>query len=187
MSILAGAAAALVLLSPWLFALVPRLLGGERLSEPVFWRSSVAGLDVLGLLAPNPSHPAMRAFSDWFASRPGGFIENVGSIPIVVWLVIGVAAWRYGAVLPRWWVGVSVAFGLLSLGPFVHVADSIPTFRVLGLCCGTYPCSRAHEVRPASRWSLPWASRCCSGWRSYVCSTAAAGALIRFLPRWAWP
>ena len=121
-SIAAGAAAALVPLAPWGFALVHRLRDGASLSEPIVWRNGVPGLDVLGLLAPNPSHPLMGAFAGWFASRPGGFIENVGNVPWVVWAVIGIAVWQCGARLPRWWVGVSVAFGLLSLGPFITLA-----------------------------------------------------------------
>jgi hypothetical protein len=118
----AGAAAALIPLAPWGIALAYRLRDGASLSEPTVWRNGVPGLDVLGLLAPNPSHPLMAPFAGWFASRPGGFIENVGNIPWVVWVVIALAVWRYGARLPRWWVGVTVAFGLLSLGPFIHVA-----------------------------------------------------------------
>jgi hypothetical protein len=121
-TIAAGAAAALIPLAPWGVALAYRLRDGASLSEPTVWRNGVPGLDVLGLLAPNPSHPLMGTFAGWFASRPGGFIENVGNIPWVVWVVIAIAVWRYGARLPRWWVGVTVAFGLLSLGPFIHVA-----------------------------------------------------------------
>lgn len=121
-TIAAGATAALIPLAPWGVALAYRLRDGASLSEPTVWRNGVPGLDLLGLVAPNPSHPLMGALTGWFASRPGGFIENVGNVPWVVLAVIALAVWRSGVRLPRWWVGVTVVFGLLSLGPFIHVA-----------------------------------------------------------------
>lgn len=120
----ASAAAALLPMSPWLYALAHRIRDGGHVSEPVLWRSSVPGVDVMGLLVPNPGHVLMRPFAGWFAAQPAGEIEHVAAVPWVACAVIAVAAWRYREWASRWWVGLTVVFGLLALGPFVHIAGA---------------------------------------------------------------
>ena len=111
-----------VLASPLLYAAAVRLIRGEFDTPKIFWRSSPSGVDLLALVLPNPNHPlAPEAISEWLTKRPQAFIENVASLPYVA-LAILVLAWRAGWRPSRWWVGLSVAFGLLALGPFVHVA-----------------------------------------------------------------
>jgi hypothetical protein len=86
-------------------------------------------VDLAAWILPNPSHPLWRDFpwTEWLTTRPGGFAENVASIPIVVLIVIATAAvaarWRAS----RYWIGFTTAFVLLSLGPFIRVAG-IDTF-----------------------------------------------------------
>jgi hypothetical protein len=126
----AGLAAA-VLMSPTLYAVGRRAVQGDVSAVPVLWRSSAPGVDLLAFLAPNPNHPlAPAAIGQWLAGRPGGYHDQVASLSIVGLLVLA-AAWRFaGFRPPRFWVAVSVGFGLLALGPFVHVAGvntGIPT------------------------------------------------------------
>jgi hypothetical protein len=79
-------------------------------------------VDLVAFLLPNPNHPfgpgAVRA---WLTPRPDAYFENVASIPFVAIAVL-LAAWRCGWRPPRLWRGLAAAFGLLALGPFVHVA-----------------------------------------------------------------
>jgi hypothetical protein len=71
---------------------------------------------------PNPNHPfTPEAIRTWLTPRPDQYLENVASIPLVALIVIGAAIgaqWRPS----RIWIAVTAAFGLLALGPFVHVA-----------------------------------------------------------------
>ena len=63
---------------------------------------------------------APEAITQWLTERPQAYIENVASLPYVA-LGILILAWRAGWRPTRWWVGMSVMFGLLALGPFVHI------------------------------------------------------------------
>ena len=111
-----------VLASPLLYAAAVRLARGEFDTPKIFWRSSPAGIDLLALVLPNPNHPlAPEAISLWLTKRPQAYIENVASLSYVA-LGILLLAWRAGWRPTRWWVGLCVAFGLLALGPFVHIA-----------------------------------------------------------------
>jgi hypothetical protein len=119
-----AALVATVLLSPVLYALSVRATTGDLPTPDILWRSSPGGVDVLALLVPNPNHPlAPEWISDWLRSFPNGFIENVVSIPGCAILTI-VVAWRMGWRASRWWVALAVAFGVLALGPFVHIAGT---------------------------------------------------------------
>ena len=116
-----GAVAA-VLASPLLYAAAVRMVQGEFDTPTIFWRSSPSGIDLLALALPNPNHPlAPDGIAEWLTKRPQAYIENVASLPFVA-LGILVLAWRAGWRPSRWWVGVTATFGLLALGPFVHVA-----------------------------------------------------------------
>jgi hypothetical protein len=113
---------ATVLLSPVLYAFGVRIYTVGLESARVYWRSSPPGVDLLSLVLPNPNHPlAPAALTDWFASRPNGYLENVASIPLV-FVVILVYAWCIGWRPSRWWIGMAAMFGALALGPFVHIA-----------------------------------------------------------------
>ena len=121
-ALVTGAAAA-VLMSPTLYAVGARMVEARFTSEPVYWRSSAPGVDVLSYLIPNPNHPlAPREFFDWLNARPGGFGEQVASIS---WVALGVilAAWRLTRFRPsRFWTGVLIVFGVMSIGPFLSIA-----------------------------------------------------------------
>ena len=108
-------------MSPVLYAAAVRLQGGDFQTPNILWRSSPPGVDLIAWILPNPNHPfAPDAVVRWLTSRPNGFEENVASIPFVA-IGILAAAWRTGWRPSRWWAGVALFFGLLSLGPFVHV------------------------------------------------------------------
>jgi len=116
-------------LSPVLIALGMRMTGGKLVEPSIFWRSSPPGVDLGAWLLPNPNHVLWRdaPWTGWLARLPGGFIENVASMPLVWLLAAGVAVvwakWRPR----RYWIAFTALFGLLSLGPFVRVAG-IETF-----------------------------------------------------------
>jgi hypothetical protein len=119
----AVAALACVLpLSPVLYAIGYRLADGGSLQSRVLWRSSPQGADLLAFFVPNPNHALVGGVArDWIASLPNGFIENAVAVPFVALLVIAWAVWKHGFRPPAEWVAVSIVFGALSLGPFVHV------------------------------------------------------------------
>ncbi|MGH9346334.1 MAG: hypothetical protein ACRD26_03615 [Vicinamibacterales bacterium] len=119
---LVAASAAALLLSPVLYALGQRLLQHGADGEPTLWRSSPRGVDLAALVLPNPNHPlAPDATRAWLALLPQAYLENVASVPLVAMAVL-LLAWRAGWRVPRVWGAVAVLFGLLALGPFVHVA-----------------------------------------------------------------
>jgi hypothetical protein len=111
-----------LILSPVLYAVGVRIMDTGFESSPIRWRSSPPGVDVVSFFLPNPNHPfAPEAIRAWLTPGPDQYIENVASIPLVALIVIGAAIgarWRPS----RIWIAVTAAFGLLALGPFVHVA-----------------------------------------------------------------
>jgi hypothetical protein len=118
--------ACLVLLSPVLSSLI-RAAGESQFANPrIFWRSSPAGLDLFALFVPNPLHPWFgRFFADGARQMPGGFVENIGSIP---WVLIGVLVAAVGFArtrLPAYWLAFTAFFGVLALGPFVHIGGQM--------------------------------------------------------------
>ncbi len=126
--VLGTGVATAVLLSPLLYAVVRRLMiSGFDQSTP-YWRSSPRGVDLLSLVVPNPNHPlSPDRLRLWLSNpTPDAYLENVVSVPLVAIAVMG-AAWVAGWRPARWWALVTVTFGLLALGPFVHVAG-INTF-----------------------------------------------------------
>lgn len=118
----AGAIVAAVLLSPVLYSMGVRVAEDRWAQDPVFWRSSPAGVDLLSFVLPNPNHPltpgAVRA---WLTPRPDAYYENVASLTFVALGTI-LLAWRAGYRPPPVWTGLAVVFAALALGPFVHVA-----------------------------------------------------------------
>ena len=112
-----------LLLAPTLSAVGRRAVEGRLVSAPVLWRSSPPGVDLLAFFAPNPTHPlAPSAIVDWTTRAPGGFAEQVAAVSFVG-LAVMVIAWRRAGFRPsRLWLAVTIGFGLLTLGPFIHVA-----------------------------------------------------------------
>ena len=122
--VVAGAACSL-LLSPILFALWHNLADGGVLHGPTFWRSSPAGVDLLALFSPNPNHALFGGpWREWLTNRPNGYTDNVASVTIVGVAAIAIAVWRYRFRPPRVWVGLTLFFALLALGPFVSVGGT---------------------------------------------------------------
>jgi hypothetical protein len=111
-----------VLLSPVLSALVGAAGESQWTRPPVFWQSSAPGLDLFALFVPNPMHPWFgRFFAEAARTMPGGFVENVGSIPWTLLAVLVAAAASARAALPRYWIAFTVFVAMLSLGPFVRI------------------------------------------------------------------
>lgn len=114
---------ACALLCPLLYALGRRIADGRFVSPPVFWRSSMPGVDLLSFVLPNPNHPWFSGFTrSWVTHRPGGFEENVASLTFVALFVIGFAAFRLRARMPRYWILLAVVFAALAAGPFLRFA-----------------------------------------------------------------
>lgn len=118
----AAAGVSAVFVSPVLYAAAVRMAHGEFNTPAIYWRSSPPGIDLLALIAPNPNHPLVPdAVAEWLARQPNGYHENVASIPVVAVGML-ILAWRAGWRPSRWWAVLCVMFGLLALGPFIHVA-----------------------------------------------------------------
>ena len=111
-----------VMLSPVLYAVGIRIRENGFESSRILWRSSPPGVDLLSFFLPNPNHPltpdAVRA---WLTPRPDMYLENVASLPLVALVCVFVAI-RAGWRPTRFWAVLTVMFGLLALGPFIHIA-----------------------------------------------------------------
>jgi hypothetical protein len=126
-AVVVAGAVMVLLLAPVLYALGDQVVNGHADWSAPLWRSSPRGIDLLGLLVPNPTHPiwgpAMEArLIAWAGTDDNAMPEVVGSMSLVALLVLGAAWWRHGWRPSRVRVGVTVFFALLALGPFVHVA-----------------------------------------------------------------
>jgi hypothetical protein len=125
-SLRAAAAAllvAVVLLSPTIYAVTVRVAQGRMVSTPVMWRSSAPGVDLVSFVLPNPNHAlAPAAMTAWLAAKPNRFEDQVASLSLVGLLVIGLACWHAKYRPSRFWLAITIGFGLLALGPFVQIA-----------------------------------------------------------------
>jgi hypothetical protein len=111
-----------VVLLPVLIAFGYQLADGGSFHGPIFWRSSPPGVDLLALFLPNPTNQWVGGRSaQWLTIRPNGYPENAASLPLVAVALIAIAAWRCRFRPAREWVWLTVFFGLLALGPFIHV------------------------------------------------------------------
>jgi hypothetical protein len=121
-----GLVACIAILSPVLSATVSTFGQRNWISPRIFWRNSAPGVDLLSYLAPNPLHPWFGTLSfDWLASLPGGFNENVASLPWVALVtIIGAVLWA-GFRPIKGWVVFTGIFAWLALGPFVVVAQQL--------------------------------------------------------------
>jgi hypothetical protein len=119
----AAAFAAIVPLSPVIVGIVQRMLDGRFVNPPIFWRSSPPGVDALAFLMPNPMNAMFgEPWRLWLATRPNDVVENVAAISLVGVAIVAIAVWKGRVRLPGLWVGLTLLFGMLALGPFVHVA-----------------------------------------------------------------
>jgi len=100
-------------------------------APPIFWRTGPQGADLLALLLPHANHPWMpSSLVARLASHTGGIIEQSASLSLVALLVIGLAWWRASWRPMLRWSLAAVAFALMTMGPFIHVAGMntyIPT------------------------------------------------------------
>ena len=55
------------------------------------------------------------------AQMPGGFVENIASIPWTLIAVLVAAAACAAAALPRYWLAFTLFAGCLALGPFIRI------------------------------------------------------------------
>lgn len=107
------------------YAFGERLLSGNGQLPPTLWRSSPPGVDLIAWLLPNPTHPLWRdtmipLIQRW-AGRGDAYPEFVASQSCVALGVIALA-WLAGWRPSRAWLAFTGSFGLLALGPFLHVA-----------------------------------------------------------------
>jgi hypothetical protein len=118
--------ACVVLLTPLVSALLDATGESEWGNPRVRWQNSAPGLDLFALFVPNPLHPWFGPFFVEGAQQmPGGFVENVGSIPWVLIAVLLIAAGYARKQLPRYWLAFSAFFGILTLGPFIRIAGQM--------------------------------------------------------------
>ena len=121
-----GLLVCVAILSPLLSATASSF--GERnwISPQVWWRNSAPGVDLLAFFAPNPLHPLFGRLSfDWVTALPGGFNENVASLPwVALATILGAVLWAGFRPL-KGWVIFTCAFALLALGPFIVVAQQL--------------------------------------------------------------
>jgi hypothetical protein len=122
--LLAGATAAMgFMLAPVLLAFASPNGSPLSVGVPLYWRSSPSGLDLLSYVLPNPYHLlAPAGVARWLSAQPNGLIDSVGAVSWVSLGTILFATARRGFRPARGWVIFTVTFGLLSLGPFIHVA-----------------------------------------------------------------
>jgi hypothetical protein len=101
---------------------------GQRgwMSPQVWWRNSAPGVDLLAYVAPNPLHPLFGSLSfGWLSGLPGGFNENVASVPwLAIVTIVGAVLWA-GFRPPKGWVVFTGVFAWLALGPFITVAQQL--------------------------------------------------------------
>ena len=117
-----GAAVCVVLLSPLLVVLGRRIAEGRYVAEPVYWRSSMPGVDLFAFLMPNPNHPLLGRLSyQWLAARNGGLIENVASVTFVAVAVVALAILCAAFRPPRAWLAGTLCAASLAVGPFLRV------------------------------------------------------------------
>jgi hypothetical protein len=118
-----SALVAAVLLSASLVQMAELAVRGDLVRAPVAWRSSAPGLDLLSFVLPNPMRMGVqRELVAWLDDWPGGWAENIVSLPFVGWATMA-AAWRLAGFRPnRLWAGITIGFALLAMGPFLRIA-----------------------------------------------------------------
>lgn len=119
---MAAGVTTVLVMSPVLSALSSRMVKGGMVGTSVMWRSSAAGVDALSFLMPNPNHVLLSSgLVNWIARESDGYVERVASLSLIG-LALVVGAWLAARFRPpRFWLFVTLGFGLLALGPFIHV------------------------------------------------------------------
>jgi len=114
---------AALLLSASLTQMVELAWQGELVRAPVAWRSSAPGMDLLSFILPNPMRMGVQeGLVTWLDGWPGGWAENIVSLPFVGLATLA-AAWLLAGYRPhRLWAGITIGFALLAMGPFLRVA-----------------------------------------------------------------
>lgn len=172
-----GLAASVMLLSPVLWLLAGRLFDGRFVSPQVLWRSSTPGVDLLAFLLPNPNHPLVRPWTaGWLSAQPGGFVENVASVPLVALAAIAAAAVAGRVRGFRYWIGLAALAGACALGPFIRFAGVnlyVPTPWAVARYVPVLDVARA-PARFTALTALAFA----------VLAALALRALVERLPRW---
>jgi len=121
-----GLLVCMAILSPILSVTASSVGQRNWITPQIWWRSSAPGVDLLAFFAPNPLHPWFGWLSfDWFTSLPGGFNENVASVPWVALVTIVAGALWAGFRPVKGWVVFAGVFAWLALGPFVVVAQQL--------------------------------------------------------------
>ncbi|MCU0241060.1 MAG: hypothetical protein MUF51_01400 [Vicinamibacteria bacterium] len=114
-----GVSAAL-LMAPLLLSLWHQSLSGEFVTPQILWRSSPRGNDALAFWLPNPHHflapPSFRAFI-------GDIYERTVSLPLTALFVALIAARLTPARIERRFVGLTLFFAALALGPFIYIGN----------------------------------------------------------------
>ena len=121
-----AATVCVAILSPVLSVTASSFGQRQWISPQVWWRNSAPGVDLLAFFAPNPLHPWFGSLSfGWLSALPGGFNENVASLPWVALVtVIGAVLWAGFRPIKGWIIFTGV-FASLALGPFVAVAQQL--------------------------------------------------------------
>lgn len=109
-------------LSPTLYGLGRRYVEGRFDSQVTLWRSSPPGVDILAFVLPNPTNPWIGPYvRDWLTyGRSDGFAEFTVALPLTALALIAWAGFRQRC-LPGTWCALTAVFGLLALGPFIHI------------------------------------------------------------------
>lgn len=108
--------------SPVIYGLGEGLLNDAFVSPPTYWRSSPRGVDVLGLVEPNPGHALVRHFHDAQAMTPTPYADYTSALSLVALASIGFAMWRVRFRPTPGWICLTAGFAALSLGPFLYVS-----------------------------------------------------------------
>ena len=120
-----SALVAALLLSASLVQIVELASQGDLVRAPVAWRSSAPGMDLLSFILPNPMRMGVQQnLVAWLDGWPGGWAENIVSLPFVG-LATLLIAWRLAGYRPNgFWTGITIGFGLLAMGPFLRIAGA---------------------------------------------------------------
>jgi hypothetical protein len=108
--------------APVIYGIGEGLLDDRFVSPPTHWRSSPRGVDVLGLIEPNPNHAVVRWFRDQQRINATAFVDYTSALSLVALGVIGFAMWRARFRPAAGWIWLTAGFAALALGPFLFIA-----------------------------------------------------------------
>lgn len=115
-------AAVVVLTAPFILFVAPRIARDTQ-PKPAFSDVNLWNADVLAFVTPSSDHPWWGApFAPLYARFTGNYFEQTVYLGYVALaLAIAAVAWRRQA---RFWALVAVVFGVLALGPLLHVGGA---------------------------------------------------------------